>query len=193
LHKISTTIKLNLGCGQHLKPGYVNVDKYGHPDIYHDLETFPWPWEENTVDEIILNHVLEHLGESRAVYLEIIQEIYRICTPGAIVHVAVPHPRSDDFINDPTHVRAVTPAGLELFSKSKNKEWIDNGFSNSPLGLYLDVDLEMASVNYCLEPRWSQKLNAGECTQEDVYHAMLTYNNVVKEIRIQMTVVKQIR
>lgn len=187
---MSATLKLNLGCGQNHKDGYVNVDKHGQPDICHDLETFPWPWEDNRVSEVVLNHVLEHLGESSAIYLKIIQEIYRICLPGAAVHIAVPHPRSDDFINDPTHVRAITPAGLELFSKSKNKQWIDNGFANSPLGLYLNVDFEITRVNYGLEPQWSKKLNDGVCTQEDICEAMLTYNNVVKEIRIQLTVVK---
>ena len=187
---MNTPIKLNLGCGLNHKAGYVNVDKYGQPDMCHDLETFPWPWVENAVSEIILNHVLEHLGESSAVYLKIIQEMYRICTPDAIIQIAVPHPRSDEFINDPTHVRVVTPAGLDLFSKTKNKDWGDKGFANSPLGLYLDVDFEIESVNYNLEPSWSQKLKAGDCTQEDVSQAICTYNNVVKEIRMQMRVIK---
>jgi hypothetical protein len=187
---MATALKLNLGCGQNHKPGYVNVDRYGQPDIRHDLETFPWPWEENAAGEIVLNHVLEHLGESRAVYLNIVQELYRICQPGAAVHIAVPHPRSDDFINDPTHVRAVTPAGLELFSKSKNKEWIDKGLANSPLGLYLDVDFEIVNVNYRLEPGWSRKLSSGQCTQPEIYMAIQQYNNVVKEIRMQLTAVK---
>ena len=187
---MNATIKLNLGCGQNHKANYVNVDKHGQPDICHDLETFPWPWAENTVSEIILNHVLEHLGESNAVYLKIIQEMYRICSPGAIIRVAVPHPRSDEFINDPTHVRVVTPAGLDLFSKAKNKEWIGNGFANSPLGLYLDVDFEIESVNYNLEPAWAQKLKTGEFTQEDIYQAMRTYNNVANEIRMQLRVLK---
>jgi hypothetical protein len=35
-------IKLNLGCGKNPMPGYVNVDKFGTPDVRHDLETFPW-------------------------------------------------------------------------------------------------------------------------------------------------------
>ncbi len=187
---MNATIKLNLGCGQNLKPGYVNVDQYGQPDICHDLETFPWPWEDNTVSEVVLNHVLEHLGESRTVYLKIIQELYRICIPGATVHIAVPHPRSDDFLNDPTHVRAVTPAGLELFSKTKNREWVDSGFANSPLGLYLDVDFELLNINYSLEPGWAQKLNTGQCTQAEVYAALQQYNNVAKEIRMQLSVIK---
>ena len=187
---MNKSIKLNLGCGQNSKPGYVNVDKYGQPDIRHDLETFPWPWEDNTVSEIVLNHVLEHLGQSQAVYLKIIQEMYRICVPGAVIQVAVPHPRSDEFINDPTHVRVVTPAGMELFSKSRNKYWIKNGYANSPLGLYLDVDFEMVAVNYSLAPDWSQKLKSGECTQKEICRAMQTYNNVAQEIRMELSVRK---
>ena len=187
---INGRVKLNLGCGENRKPDCINVDKLGHPDVCHDLETFPWPWADNSVDEIVLNHVLEHLGESKAVYLKIFQEMYRICKPDASIHIAVPHPRSDDFINDPTHVRVVTPAGLELFSKAKNSGWADRGYANSPLGLYLDVDFEIADINYNLDSAWSQKLKTGKCTQEDIYLAMRTYNNVVKEIRMKITVVK---
>ena len=31
-------IKLNLGCGEKRLPGYLNVDKFGTPDLKHDLE-----------------------------------------------------------------------------------------------------------------------------------------------------------
>jgi len=54
-------LKLNLGSGQHPQPGFVNVDKLGEPDLKCDLEVFPWPWPENSVSEILLIHVLEHL------------------------------------------------------------------------------------------------------------------------------------
>ena len=38
------------------------------PDMVVNLEQFPWPFEDNSVGEISLNHVLEHLGELRDVY-----------------------------------------------------------------------------------------------------------------------------
>jgi len=46
-------MKLNIGCGKDLKEGYVNLDvvNYGGNQI-HDLNKFPYPFEENTFDEI---------------------------------------------------------------------------------------------------------------------------------------------
>ena len=34
--------------------------------------------------------------------------------------VHVPHPRHDDFLDDPTHVRAITPKLLKLFDRRIN-------------------------------------------------------------------------
>jgi len=105
---IMSDLRLNLGCGAKHLEGYINVDKFGNPDIRLDLETFHWPWEDNSAIEIELSHVLEHLGQQTEVYLKIIQEIYRICKAGAKVHVRVPQHRHDDLLHDPTHMRAIT-------------------------------------------------------------------------------------
>ena len=183
-------LKLKLGCGENPLSGYVNVDKYGEPDLHHDLEGFPWPWEQSSVKEIVMNHVLEHLGESTAVYLKIIRELYRVCTHGALINISVPHPRHDDFITDPTHVRIVTPRGMELFSKAKNRQWARDGYANSPLGLYLDVDFEIVKSTLHLDPEWRDRLKSQACTQADVFAAMNRYLNVVKEIRMVLTVIK---
>ncbi len=183
-------LRLNLGCGENRVPGFINVDKYGTPDVLHDLETFPWPWEDGSVSEIRLNHVLEHLGETTAVYFRIIKELYRVCSAGATIYVAVPHPRHGDFLDDPSHVRIVTPQGFDLFSKSKNREWKRCGYANSPLGIYLDVDFEIVNVNHVLDPYWLDKLNRKEVTEAQVDEAFRNFNNVVKEIRMLLKVIK---
>ena len=81
--------KLNLGCGQFKKDGYVNVDfsELTHPDVKHDLNKFPYPFPCNSFELIELDHVLEHLDDP----FSVMKEIHRIGKKGTIVKVAVPH------------------------------------------------------------------------------------------------------
>jgi hypothetical protein len=134
--------------------------------------------------------VLEHLGETTQSYLGIIKELYRVCTPNAVVRIAVPHPRHDDFINDPTHVRAVTPDSLALFSKKWNRIWIDNGAANTPLGTYLDVDLEITKLENVLDEPWASRRQTNQISDADLLLASRQFNNVIKEMRIEVKVIK---
>lgn len=83
------TKKLNLGSGEFLKPGYINVDLYSisEPDIRHDLNQLPYPFLDNEFDLIEADHVLEHLHDVFAV----MREIHRIGKQGALVWIRVPH------------------------------------------------------------------------------------------------------
>ena len=57
--------KINLGCGNKIKKGYLNLDfiKTEGTDIVYDLNQYPWPFPENTFDEVYASHILEHLGD----------------------------------------------------------------------------------------------------------------------------------
>jgi hypothetical protein len=185
-------LKLNLGCGVSQMPGWINVDKMAAcaPDELVDLERFPWPWRDNSVQEIRLNHVLEHLGASADTYIGIFKEMWRVCRDGATVTIVVPHPRHDDFLGDPTHVRAVTGAGLQLFSRRANEEWRRGGFANTPLALYHGVDFEIASDEMILDEPWRSEHASGRMDREAIDAAMSRYNNVVKEQRFVLRVIK---
>ena len=87
------TLKLNLGCGKDARPGYVNVDyvKVQGVDVVADLNE-RLPWEDSSVDEVIMYHALEHVNDP----LKLMLEIHRILKPGAVVEVKVPHRRHSD-------------------------------------------------------------------------------------------------
>lgn len=185
-------LKLNLGCGNRKLEGFLNVDSQPgcRPDVLLNLETTPWPWPDNSVDEVELIHVLEHLGQTPAVYLEIMRELWRVCCDGARVHIMVPHPRSDEYLNDPTHVRPVTEAGLEMFSQRLNAEWDAIGAANTPLGKYLGIDFEVESSMLDLKPRWLEKLAQGEVTEDEVRLAGDQQFNVFAQLTVVLRAVK---
>jgi len=185
-------VKLNLGCGFKKRPGFVNCDVQPacNPDRLIDLESLPWPFEDSVVDEILLSHVLEHLGESSKVYLGIIKEIYRVCAPEALVSIIVPYPLHDDFLIDPTHVRPIMPAQFGMFSKKECKRWREGGYGVTPLADYIDVDFEIEDVRWILDERWTRRMRNGEFTSEQLTEMAKYQFNIVRETQIQLRVKK---
>ena len=185
-------MKLNLGSGSKILKGYVNVDKfqYYNPDVVHDLEKFPYPFEDNSVDEILLSHVLEHIGQNPDVFNNIIKELYRICKNNSIVDIRVPHPRHDDFISDPTHVRPITILGLQLYDKNLNEKWENMNAANTPLALIHGVNFIIKDVNFVLENNYIKLLESKEIDQNELQECIKKYNNVVKEMKIKWVALK---
>ena len=181
---------LNLGCGSRLMAGYINVDKFGEPDLKLDLETFPWPWDSNSVSRIELCHVLEHLGAQVDIYRQIIQELYRICEPGAIVHIVVPHHRHDDMFHDPTHVRPITPFGLSMFSQSLNRQWQQQGNASTPLGLYWDVNFELKETQFVPSELWDRWKRDRPGDDMDLLQQSSLYNNLIREVDMTLVAIK---
>lgn len=183
-------LRLNLGCGPNRLPGYVNVDLYGTPDVRCNLEETPWPWDSDSVEEIRMAHVLEHLGQSPQVFIGVMKELYRVCRHGARVYIRVPHPRHDFFLGDPTHVRPILPATLEMFSLRRNLEWEAQGLPNTPLGKYHGVDFELEETQFVLDEPYAAQLKDGRITQEQAVEAAKRFGNVVTEIKMTLRAVK---
>ncbi len=185
-------MKLNLGCGHNHFEGFLNVDKEleTKPDQQVDLEVFPWPFDDNIAEEIILSHVLEHLGSDPQVFLGIIKELYRVCSDGASVAITVPHPRHDTYLADPTHVRPIIPELLNLFSKSLNLEWKAMGAANTTFALFLDVDFKIEKIELTLDKIIQEQFDDGHLTQEDLNVLMKTHNNIVQTQKMILRAIK---
>jgi hypothetical protein len=188
-------MKINLGCGTDYKQGWLNVDQWpdANPDLLMNLEETPWKLEDNCADEILLKHVLEHIGQSSSTFLAIFQELYRICKPDAIVTIHVPHPRHKDFLSDPTHIRPILPELFSCFDLATVELWQEHNLPGTPLAKYLNVDFEVAHVQYYLSPHWHKESAEGRLDNAALMHAIDTYNNVVEWIDIRLRVRKPFR
>ena len=184
--------KLNLGSGDKRITGFLNVDKFDtfEPDIVHDLETFPYPFNDNEIDEIKLIHVLEHIGQSPDIFIEIMKELYRICCDQANIYISVPHPRHDDFLADPTHVRPVTTLGLSLFDLELNKLWQKEGSANTPLAIIHKVNFKIVKNEIVLSPKYFSMLEEKKITNNELLELIEKYNNVIKQTNYILKVIK---
>ena len=185
-------MKLNLGSGFKKIDGFVNVDMFDEcePDILHNLEVFPWPFQDNSVDEILLNHSLEHIGQLSQIFLTVIKEIYRICQKDATVQINVPHPRHDFYISDPTHVRIITPITLQLFDLELNNHAKTINAANSPFAIYLGVNFKLIKALQILDPYYEEKLKNKEVTNEELEILIKERNNICTEYRFTLKVIK---
>ncbi len=95
--------KLNLGCGKDIKKGYLNVDfeKFNGVDKIFNLNKVPYPFKNNSVEEILMYNILEHLNDPYG----IMKEVCRIMKINAIIHIQVPHFSSNSVWGDIQHKR----------------------------------------------------------------------------------------
>jgi len=81
--------KLNLGCGRFKQSEFFNIDidPNTNPDLVHNLDKVPYPFEDNSFILIKADHVLEHLTNP----FEVMKELYRILKPNGRLIIRVPH------------------------------------------------------------------------------------------------------
>lgn len=127
-------LKLNLGCGDKRMAGFVGVDAYGYPDVVHDLNTFPYPWDDNSVDEIQMHHALEHIPNWWGAFVE----CARILKPGGKFEIRVPDESSKTALTYRDHYHVFSLAsfhGVQGYDSGTNY-WAKTEEGGIPLKLY---------------------------------------------------------
>lgn len=105
--------RLQIGCGARGRPEWVDLDRVPLPgvDVVADLDR-PLPFANGVFDEVLAEHVLEHVADLVA----LLGELARICRPGARLAVVVPHFSSVGAHTDPTHRRFFGYHSFDVFT-----------------------------------------------------------------------------
>jgi len=119
-------MKLNLGCGNKRKEGFLGVDKFpcDAVDKIADL-TIDLPFDDDSVSEIWMDNIIEHIPDIPS----LMQEIHRISKNDALVTIITPHYTSLASWRDPTHIHHLCYFSMDHFEKEEVKHYTGGGFT----------------------------------------------------------------
>ncbi len=134
---------LDVGCGRNKQPGAIGLDSNARTDadVIHDLGSLPYPFADDEFDEVIGNHVIEHVPDVMA----FVSELYRITRPGGRIRILTPHYSNPDWPNDPTHRNHLNSYSFNYFVEDPRRR-------NFPY--YTDVQLKPLRTHVSLLNLW---------------------------------------
>lgn len=172
-------LKLHLGCGRNILPGWVNIDiqKNDGVDVVADFDGCahtPLPFGDDSAIEIQAYHLIEHLSHP----LPFMQELHRVAKSGARAVFQCPYGSSNDAFEDPTHKRAYFPGSFAYFGQPIYQN-ADYGYRG---------DWEVMRIALALErARFEGK------PRDEIWKDVMSLNNVVKEMHVELRAIKPIR
>lgn len=218
-------MRLNLGCGraqlptvrgsqfhwhiEHYLPdsaydtdaGWVNVDAVPQDGVDQvvDIFTYPWPFADNSVDEIWCSHIVEHIPHEvrfgptivggigyapsdelyRAAksdgFYAFFYEVWRVLKPDGLIHVVCPYAFSVGGMSDPQHRRYITTATFGYLAPQGD---------SAPFDYQIPLAFE-AIADAQLRTRMSRPMTEAEF-QASMWHNV----NVIEELAITLRAVK---
>jgi SAM-dependent methyltransferase len=110
---------LDVGCGDAKVEGAIGIDCANLPgvDVVHDLNIYPWPFDDGIFDEIYMNEIIEHLPDT----IKVMEEVFRLLKPGGKLHIRVVYWNHRHSISDPQHVTFFNEVTWEFFTGKRKK------------------------------------------------------------------------
>lgn len=117
---------LDIGCGSAKTPGAVGLDISADTaaDIVHNLDELPYPIEDASFDQILMQDVIEHVREP----IKVLEELHRIARPGARIQLRTPHFSSILAYGDPTHRHYFSTIAIRSLAEPRFAHYTDVRF-----------------------------------------------------------------
>jgi SAM-dependent methyltransferase len=117
---------LDIGCGSTKTAGAIGLDISADTaaDIVHDLDDLPYPIEDSSFDQILLQDVIEHVSEP----IRVFEELHRIARPGARIQLRTPHYSSVLAYGDPTHRHYFSTIAIRSLAEPRFAHYTDVRF-----------------------------------------------------------------
>jgi len=111
-------IIVDLGCGSGNKPETIGIDvlQLSGVDYVANMEEGLSFIQDNSVDEYITSHFLEHVAN----FEHLMAELFRTLKPGGTIKIIVPHFSNPYYYSDYTHKRFFGLYTFDYFSDGKN-------------------------------------------------------------------------
>lgn len=168
-------IRLDIACGSNKKDAFTGIDISPdcQADIVYDLESYPWPFEDNSVFEAHCSHYIEHTKDIK----NFMTELWRILIPGGHVEIQAPYWSSKRAMQDFTHTRFISENTFLYFVKT----WID---ANKLSHYDINCNFAIMSIKYLYSTEWRTR------SEETKNWAREHYNNVVDDIIVVLKALK---
>lgn len=132
---------LDVGCGVNKYPGAIGVDRNARTraDVLCELDHFPYPFRDDSFDQLRAVHVIEHVSD----VIRTVEEFHRLVRDGGSIYIVTPHYTDFSSFCDPTHRWHLNSFSLRYF-----------GEDNAGYGYYSAARLRETSVRVRLLQLW---------------------------------------
>lgn len=82
------TLKLQLGSGHNVTPGWFNTDYFPRQELWFLNVVKPFPFPDNSFDFVFSEHHIEHITYKQAIFM--LGEVLRVMKPGGYFKIITP-------------------------------------------------------------------------------------------------------
>lgn len=143
-HKAELRLDLGSGKGMNTPEGFAKVDIRPAADTQVVDLRKPWPWKDNSVDEVRCMSLLQYLKPTER--LHFFNELYRVLKPGATAQIGTPHWCASKAYID---LRAEWPPVGEAFYHTLNAAWRAAQNEDDAFGLNCNFEI---GLGYGMHP-----------------------------------------